>query len=87
VAESEVIDTCEIVGTKGRITFPFFGNEISWKTDQEEQTQTFTHPEHIQQPMIEKMVAFFNNEAPNPCTIDEAVVLMDIMDAFTKSGM
>jgi predicted dehydrogenase len=38
VAESEVIDTCEIVGTKGRITFPFFGNEISWKTDQEEQT-------------------------------------------------
>jgi hypothetical protein len=37
--------------------------------------------------MIEKMVAFFNNEAPNPCTIDEAVVLMDIMDAFTKSGM
>jgi predicted dehydrogenase len=85
VAENQVADTCEIVGTKGGITFPFFGNEISWKTDNEKQTEIITHPEHIQQPMIEKMVAFFNDEAPNPCTIDEAIVLMDIMDAFTKS--
>jgi len=73
-----------MIGNKGKITFPFFGNYITWKTGDEEQTQTFTHPEHIQQPMIEKMVAFFNDEAPNPCTIDEAVVLMDIMDSFTK---
>jgi predicted dehydrogenase len=85
VAESEATDSCEIIGTKGKITFPFFGNYITWKMGHEEQTQTFTHPEHIQQPMIEKMVAFFNDEAPNPCTIDEAVVLMDIMDAFTKA--
>lgn len=84
VAQKQAVDTCEIIGTNGSITFPFFGNEIKWKTDTEEQTETFTHPEHIQQPMIEKMVAFFNNEAPNPCTINEAVVLMDIMDAFTK---
>ena len=41
VAESEATDTCEIIGTKGRITFPFFGNYISWKTDEEEQTLTF----------------------------------------------
>ena len=83
VAENQTTDTCEIIGTKGKITFPFFGNYISWKTEQEEQTITFVHPEHIQQPMIEKIVAYFNNEAPNPCTIDEAITLMDIMDAFT----
>jgi hypothetical protein len=35
--------------------------------------------------MIEKIVAYFNNEAPNPCAIDEAIVLMDIMDTFTKN--
>jgi predicted dehydrogenase len=87
VAENQTTDTCEIIGTKGRITFPFFGNYISWKTDEEEQTMTFTHPEHIQQPMIEKIVAYFNDEGPNPCSIDEAIVLMDIMDAFTVKNL
>ncbi len=84
VADNQNTDTCEIIGTKGKITFAFFGNYISWTTENEEQTQTFVHPEHIQQPMIEKIVAYFNNAGPNPCSIDEAIVLMDIMDAFTK---
>jgi predicted dehydrogenase len=83
VAESETTDTCEIIGTKGKITFPFFGNYITWKTDTEEETITFTHPEHIQQPFITKIVAYFNGEGPNPCPIEEAVTLMDIIDAFT----
>ncbi|MDN3584049.1 Gfo/Idh/MocA family protein [Mucilaginibacter flavus] len=83
VAESLTTDTCEIIGTKGKITFPFFGNYVSWKTDTEEEAITFQHPQHIQQPMIEKIVAYFKNEGPNPCSIDEAVVLMDIIDAFT----
>jgi predicted dehydrogenase len=83
VAESETIDICEIIGTKGKITFPFFGTYVTCKTDAGEETINFTHPEHIQQPMIEKIVAYFKDEGPNPCTIDEAVVLMQIMDAFT----
>ena len=83
VAENQTTDSCEIVGTKGKITFPFFGNFITYKTDEEEQTLHFTHPEHIQQPMIEKIVAYFNGQGHNPCSIDEAIVLMDIMDAFT----
>jgi len=84
VAENQTADTCEIVGTKGRITFPFFGNYINWKTDEEEQTLNFKHPEHIQQPMIEKIIAYFNGKGPNPCSIEQAIVLMDIMDVFTK---
>jgi predicted dehydrogenase len=83
VAENQAIDTCEIIGSQGKMIFPFFGNYVNWKTDKEEQTITFTHPEHIQQPFIEKIVAYFNDEGLNPCSIDEAVVLMDIMDAFT----
>ncbi|WP_295717330.1 Gfo/Idh/MocA family oxidoreductase [Mucilaginibacter sp.] len=86
VAENVATDTCEIIGTKGKITFPFFGNYINWKTDTEDETITFQHPQHIQQPMIEKIVAYFKNEGPNPCSIDEAVVLMDILDAFTKTN-
>ena len=83
VAEELTTDSCEIIGTKGKIMFPFFGNFITCTTGKKEQTLTFTHPEHIQQPMIEKIVRYFTNQVANPCSIDEAVVLMDIMDAFT----
>lgn len=85
VAESEAIDECTIIGTKGRITFPFFGNTVYWKNETEEQMVSFQHPQHIQQPMIEKIVKYFKNEGPNPCSIEEAVVLMKIMDAFSIS--
>ncbi|HVW98760.1 MAG TPA: Gfo/Idh/MocA family oxidoreductase [Mucilaginibacter sp.] len=83
VAENQTTDICEMIGTKGAIRFPFFGNYIQCKTEDEEQTITFTHPEHIQQPMIAKIVEYFNNEGPNPCSIDEAVTLMELIDAFT----
>lgn len=83
IAESETVDACEIVGTKGKITFPFFGTWVTVKNESGEETKAFVHPEHIQQPMITKIVSYFKGEGPNPCTIDEAVVLMKIMDAFT----
>jgi predicted dehydrogenase len=86
VAESQTTDSCEIIGTKGKITFPFFGKQVSWKNETEEKTVEFIHPQHIQQPFIEKIVAYFNGEGPNPCSIDEAVVLMRVMDSFTGKG-
>jgi predicted dehydrogenase len=83
VAESETVDSCEIIGTKGKITFPFFGTIVSWNNEQGEEIVNFTHPEHIQQPMIEKIVKYFRGEGSNPCSIEEAIVLMKVMDAFT----
>jgi predicted dehydrogenase len=85
VAQSETTDMCEIIGTSGKITFPFFGKYVTCKTDAGEETVEFTHPQHIQQPHIEKIVAYFKGEGPNPCSIDEAIVLMKIMDSFTAS--
>jgi len=85
VAESQTIDLCEMIGTKGRISFPFFGNFVSWQNETDGETVNFTHPEHIQQPMIEKIVQYFRGEGPNPCPIGEAVTLMKILDAFTNS--
>jgi predicted dehydrogenase len=84
VAESEATDACEIIGTRGRITFPFFGNSVSWRNETEAHTRPFQHPAHIQQPYIEKTVAYFQGEGPNPCSIQEALTLMQIMDAFTQ---
>jgi predicted dehydrogenase len=83
VAESETVDSCQIIGTKGKITFPFFGTFVSWKNEHDEQTVNFTHAEHIQQPMIENIVNYFRGQGPNPCPIEDAVILMRIMDAFT----
>ncbi len=85
VAKNQVTDTCEIVGAKGKITFPFFGNTVTLENELGEDTVTFTHPEHIQQPHIQNIVAYFNGEGENPCSIDEAVTLMEIIDNFTKN--
>lgn len=83
VADSENIDSCEIIGTKGKIIFPFFGTFVTLKNEKGEETVNFTHPEHIQQPMITKIVDYFRGEGSNPCSIEEAIVLMKILDAFT----
>lgn len=85
VAKSQVADSCEIVGTEGKITFPFFGNTVTLQNQSGSTTETFTHPEHIQQPMIEKIVKYFNGEGENPCSIEEAITLMEIIDKFTTS--
>lgn len=83
VADSETTDSCEIVGAKGKITFPFFGNTVSWHNETDGETVTFVHPQHIQHPMIEKVVAYFNDEQPNPCPIEDAIIVMEMIDAFS----
>ena len=83
VAQNQVTDSCEIIGNAGKITFPFFGNTVTLDNAAGTDTVTFTHPQHIQQPMIEKIVAYFNGEGQNPCSINEAVTLMEIIDTFT----
>ncbi|RYE13077.1 MAG: Gfo/Idh/MocA family oxidoreductase [Sphingobacteriales bacterium] len=80
VAEGEQADTCEILGTKGKITFAFFGNYIRLNDELFE----FTHPKHIEQPMIAQVVRYFNNEQSNPCSADEALIVMRMMDSFTS---
>lgn len=84
VAEENTVDSCEIIGTEGKITFPFFGKFVSWQAGTLMETRNFVHPGHIQQPMIEKITAYFNGNGPNPCPIEEAVALMKIIDSFTK---
>jgi predicted dehydrogenase len=84
VAENENIDSCEIIGSEGKISFPVFGNTITLKTGNHLETFNFEQPENIQYPMITSVVAYINNEQLNPCTIEEALTLMKIIDAFAK---
>jgi predicted dehydrogenase len=84
VAESENIDQCLIVGTKGSISFPVFGHAVTVKTPDGTEIADFPALEHVQQPMIEKVVNYFNGDGDNPCGIDEAIILMRIIDAFSQ---
>lgn len=85
VDENEEVDECMIIGSEGSISFPFFGKTVVWHNEDEDEVQVvdFEHPEHIQQPMIERMVNFFQGKAENLCTIGDAIVVMKMMDAFT----
>ena len=83
VPPEEATDYCEIIGSKGKISFSFFGKKVKLARENKNETFTFQNPDWIQQPMIEEVVAFFSGIGPNPCPAAEAVEGMHIMDAFT----
>ncbi len=86
VAETENTDICEIIGTEGKISFAVFGNTINFWNGHTHQTIDFVHPENIQHPMIISVAGYLRGQEPNPCTIEEAVTLMKIMDSFTAKA-
>lgn len=83
--EEEEVDECLIVGSKGSITFQVFGKSVLWQNEDTDdiQLEEFVHPGHIQQPMIEQVVSFFQGNSPNPCTIADAITVMKMIDAFS----
>ncbi|MBC7946856.1 MAG: Gfo/Idh/MocA family oxidoreductase [Chitinophagaceae bacterium] len=81
----EEIDKCEIIGDKGRIEFSFFSHSpilvtIGHQTD----VISFQPLEHVQQPMIQEVVNYFLNKGRNPCSGEEGVKVMDLIDRFTS---
>ena len=83
VCKEEETDQCLIVGSEGSIGFPFFGNSVTLqKEGAAAQVIKFEHPQHIQQPMIARVVNFFSNKGDNLCPIDEAIIVMRMIDAF-----
>lgn len=79
-------DYCEIIGDKGKIIFSFFEHNpivvtVNGKTD----VFSFDPLQHVQQPMLEKVVDYFLDEGPNPCSSEEGVKVMTMIDQFTDS--
>jgi predicted dehydrogenase len=83
VNEAQTEDLCEIHGTEGRIRFPFFGSHVEIWRQGVRMSAPFEHPEHIQQPMIERVTAYFKGEGANPCPAREAIETMRVMQGFT----
>lgn len=83
VAPKDEADICSIYGSTGHIDFPVFGNKITVTTSQLTEEYTFEPLQHVQQPMIEKVVNYFLGKGPNPCSGEDALITMKLMDDFT----
>lgn len=81
VAEHLKDDKIEINGSQGGIAFSVFDHELIIKTDGEEKRMDFTPPQHIQQPMIERIVQYFLGKGSNPCSAADAIGSMSAMEA------
>lgn len=82
---SENNDTCEIIGSEGKITFSVFNNNpIELTKHQGKQLFSFEKLIHVQEPMISAVVAYFQGKRENPCSASEGFEVMKIMDAFVK---
>ena len=81
VAETATGDSCEIIGDKGSIRFSFFRiSTIELITDTGREIFEPEYPVNIQQPHINNVVKFFRGDGSNPCSLEEALVTMKVMD-------
>ncbi len=78
-------DSCEIVGSEGKVIFSFFEHKpiTVWKEGKTE-TIVFDPLPHVQQPLIEKIVEYFLSNGPNPCSGEDGVTIMQLIDKFTE---
>jgi predicted dehydrogenase len=83
VAKEDEKDSCEIIGDKGKIVFSFFDfKPVTITINGKTETLVFDALQHVQQPMIEKVVEYFLDEGPNPCSGEEGVKVMTMIDQF-----
>lgn len=81
VGETASEDSCEIIGDKGSIRFSFFRvSTMELVTKNDTQIFKLEYPVNIQQPHINDVVKFFKGEGTNPCTLEDSLVTMQVMD-------
>lgn len=77
-------DSCEIIGTEGSLQFKIFEHRmLTLKKADSEVQFSFEALPHVQQPMIEKVVAYFAGEGENPCSAEDGVTVMQLIDEMT----
>ncbi len=77
-------DHCEIIGSNGKLSFSFFGDTLVTITTNKTFTLNFEPLQHVQQPMIERVVQYFLGNGINPCSGEEGVVVMKWIESFTN---
>lgn len=85
VAEENETDCCEIQGSEGKMSFPIFEHKkIEIFKNGKTETIPFEPIEHAQQPLIQKIVDYFLDKGPNPCSAEDGAVVMKLLDDFTN---
>lgn len=80
--EGKEEDLFEIQGSTGSLRFAVFGHALTIERNGIIETEKFDPPQHIQQPMIEKIVQYFLGNAGNPCSASDAIQSMEMMEQF-----
>lgn len=81
---AEDLDICEVVGSDGRVSFSIFNHKpIALINGQGTTHFQYEALAHVQQPMIAAVVSYFRGEGSNPCSAQEGLAVMDVLDRFT----
>jgi predicted dehydrogenase len=76
-------DHCEIIGTEGKISFSVFDHQpLVLEKNGKRTTMEFDKLQHVQQPMIQKVVSYFLGQSQNPCSAEEGLEVMKMIDAM-----
>lgn len=77
-----VKEECVIQGEDGTLKFSFFKNPVlEFVTAHGMQTFRFDYPENIQLPMIDAVTKYFLGDGANPCSLEDALEVMKMIDA------
>jgi predicted dehydrogenase len=80
-------DRCTIIGSEGMMEFSIFTMlRLSISKNGRTDEIRFDAVPHVQQPMIEKVAAYFRGESANPCPPADGVTVMEMIDKFTISA-
>jgi predicted dehydrogenase len=85
VNAQDTLDRCEIFGSTGKISFSVFGNQVERTVNEYTELIGFEPLQHVQEPMIAKVVDYFLAKGPNPCGGEAASKTMKLIDSFTGS--
>jgi len=75
-------DVFEIIGTDGKISFPVFGHDITLVQNGVEKIIHFDPPMHNQQNLIAQIVPYFLGAGKNPCSAEDTLQSMRVMESF-----
>jgi predicted dehydrogenase len=85
IAEENEKDFCEIHGSEGKMRFPIFEHKkIEIVKNGKTENILFEPLEHVQQPLIQKIVDYFLGKGPNPTPAQDGAIVMWLLDEFTR---
>ena len=85
IAEENEKDLCEIHGSEGKMRFPIFEHKkIEIIKNGKTEEILFEPLEHVQQPLIQKVVDYFLGKGPNPTSAQDGATVMWLLDEFTR---